>query len=870
VRDYLTSFGEANCDANTQYHFAYSGVNFTTNTSSLPDSGSFAQDYWGYYNGNTAATNITPQLYVFPDNASYPNLERYRYYAVPGYTGTSFVLPGTDRSANASYIAASTLTQMTVPMGGTVSFIYEPNDYYDVSAATTHIGSGIRVKQLVFYDGVNTTANVTKNYTYTDPSTGLSTGQPLSLPQFAFTLPNSGDPATLTFWNTATIRSALNLSSESSGILYGKVKEQQVGGGYSIYQYNNPGTFWQTSALPDWYPTVTDVGAPTVSGSCPIYYAKNSTYGYPFPPNMNYEFERGYLSSVTQYNDAGVQVGQTTYTYQRSYSIPIKIPGFLYETAGSATYYAKYYLNLATSELTSTTKQYINDVGNTTNDPTKQTLSTVNYYYQSPNHKLVTKIENVNTDGTINRLYFQYAKDYSTSTAVDSTSAALKGLVSLNQNYPIEKYWTITKSGTESTVAAELFTYGHLLPSIAPTQYIPKAKFNFISGVGVSNFAFSSISGSGTFQKYAGYNTTANYTAYHPNGVLMTSDDNYKNSKTDLIEDDLLTPVATFTNAAATEVGYCGFETTGSEYNWAVANPATATATARTGLYCQGLNTSTVISKTLNLKASANYYFFSCWLSGATAGTLTVKLLNSGGSQFNSTPVSFAATASNQWQYYEVKIPTAGITSSFSISVQSSVAGNIDDLLFYPEYTEVKTVTRNINTGLKTSETNTNGVAQYYSYDNLNRLQFVYDQDKNIVLKKTYANPNAMATYASANFTYTPTTISVNQAVSFTGPANTTCESGTYYAWNFGDGTTLPATLGNYNVHHDFPYSGTFTVTLTTTNSVFGTRQTSQNLVVGGGGNASNKLQTDNDILAMARSTGKYGISTSSSFSTIQ
>ena len=832
VRDYLTSFGEPNCDNTSVYQFAYSGINFSAGTSALPDSASFAQDYWGYYNGNTTATNITPQLYVFPDNASYPNLERYRYYSVPGYTGTSFVLPGTDRSANASYITAGTLTQMTTPIGGTVSFTYEPNDYYDVSAATTHIGGGIRIKQLVFYDGVNSASNVTKNYTYTDPSTGVTTGQPISLPQFAFTAPNAGDPTSATFWNTTTIRNALNTSSESTVILYSKVKEQQAGAGSSLFQFVNPGTFWQTSALPDWSPTIVDVGSPTINNNCVIGYAKNSTYNYPFVPNVNYDFERGFLSTVTRYNDAGVQVGQSVYTYQRSYSTPVKIPGFAYETNGVATYYSKYFLELATSELTSTVTNYVNDIGNTTNDPTKQLKSVLNYYYQSANHKLVTKIESVNTDGTTNRQYIQYAKDYAVASAVDGPSTALKGLVSLSQNLPVEKWWTVVKSGTEYTVAAELYKFFQVTPSVPSTLYMPNQRLGFISGTGVTNFGQSSISGSGTFQSYSGYVPTNNYTLYHPNGVLMTSDDTHMNSRTDLIEDDRLTSIASFSNASAGEVGFCGFESTGYEYNWSGGSPGACSVTPRTGKGCGGMTTSTFFTKTFNLHANASYYIFSCWINAAAAGSVTIKLLNSGGTQFNSTSLAFTATGTNQWQYYEAWIPTSGITTSFSINVQSNVTNNIDDMLFYPSNTEATLSTHNIYSGLVTSKTDKNGVAEYYSYDNLNRLQFVYDQDKNIVLKKTYVNTNAISSYASANFSYSPSTVYPNVAMTFTGPSNTTCVPGTYYAWNFGDGTTVPATLNGYTAAHTYTATGTYTVTLNTTNTIFGNKQTSQTITV--------------------------------------
>jgi hypothetical protein len=834
-RDFLQSFGEYNCDPTSWYQFSYTGINFPNYTSTLPDSGSVAQDYWGYYNGGTTAADLAPQLYVFPDNPSYPNLERYRLYPVPSYPGTYFIIGGNDRSANASYITAGTLSQMVTPLGGTVTFTYEPNDYYDVSAGTTHLGEGIRIKQLLFYDGVNPASNVTKNYTYTDPSTGITTGEPIALPQFAFTLPNSGDPGTITFWNTATVRNALNVSKESTVILYGKVKEQQAGAGSSLYQFNNPGTFWQTSASPDWTPTMVDVGAPTTGGTCPIYYVKNSTYNYPFPPNVNYDFERGLLSTVTRYNDAAIQVGQTVYAYQRAYSTPVKIPGFAFETASTAYYYAKYNLYLATSELTSTVTNYVNDLGNTTNDPTKQHVTTSNYYYQSPYHKLATKIESVNTDGSTNRQYIQYAKDYNASTATDGPSTSIKGMISLNQNYPIERYWTVTRGGTELAFAAELDKYGQITPANTPYMYLPVQRLSFASGAGVNNFAFSSINGSGNFVNYPGYIPTVNYTAFDPSGTLMTSDDTHNNRKTNIIEDWNLTPIATITNASATEVGVSCFEGNGTDQFSIIGTGGSINAFGRTGSSSCAMATSTVLSRSLTLHTGAKHYVFSGWLNAATAGTLTVSLLNSGGTQVATAPIAFGVNGIGQWQYYEVKLPTTSVSGNFSVNVQSSVAINIDDVLFYPENSEVTSYSRNIYTGLLMAKTVTNGVAEYYGYDNLLRPQYVYDQDKNIVLKRTYVNTNALATYASANFSFTSGTIYVNNSVTFTGPSNTTCEPGTSYAWNFGDGTTLPATLGAYQVTHAYATAGTYTVTLNTSNSIFGNKQTSQPVTISAG-----------------------------------
>ena len=42
------------------------------------------QDAWGY--PNSSVDGGGPLVYVYPDNPSYPNLERYRLYPISGYT----------------------------------------------------------------------------------------------------------------------------------------------------------------------------------------------------------------------------------------------------------------------------------------------------------------------------------------------------------------------------------------------------------------------------------------------------------------------------------------------------------------------------------------------------------------------------------------------------------------------------------------------------------------------------------------------------------------------------------------------------------------------------------------------------------------
>jgi len=78
---------------------------------------------------------------------------------------------------------------------------------------------------------------MTRTYQYLDPTTGLSSGKPLSLPIYAFTIPYSGSGSALDLWNYSTVRSETDLSSEDESIMYSQVKVAQSGGGSSLYEY---------------------------------------------------------------------------------------------------------------------------------------------------------------------------------------------------------------------------------------------------------------------------------------------------------------------------------------------------------------------------------------------------------------------------------------------------------------------------------------------------------------------------------------------------------------------------------------------------------------------------------------------------------
>jgi YD repeat-containing protein len=96
---------------------------FTYNPTLLPSRMSFAQDYWGFYNGATTNTSILPTV---PFNPTVCHLAG--SYGPYPFTNEGF-LNGLvqNLSPNPSYMTAESLTQIAYPTGGHTIFNFEPN-----------------------------------------------------------------------------------------------------------------------------------------------------------------------------------------------------------------------------------------------------------------------------------------------------------------------------------------------------------------------------------------------------------------------------------------------------------------------------------------------------------------------------------------------------------------------------------------------------------------------------------------------------------------------------------------------------------------------------------------------------------------------
>ncbi|NII83713.1 hypothetical protein [Pedobacter sp. SG908] len=117
---------------------------FNYDPTQLPAKNSFAQDQWGFYNGNLANSSLIPNpvQYLKPELGD----------------------NGNNHSASLPYTRAEVLTQIVYPTGGSANFEYELNTFdnywvpdYDTNTNTASKGCGLRIKSVIHRNEVGTT-----------------------------------------------------------------------------------------------------------------------------------------------------------------------------------------------------------------------------------------------------------------------------------------------------------------------------------------------------------------------------------------------------------------------------------------------------------------------------------------------------------------------------------------------------------------------------------------------------------------------------------------------------------------------------------------------------------------------------------------
>jgi YD repeat-containing protein len=136
----------------------FGSYSFTYDPTALPPYSSFAQDYWGYFNGQHENEWLIP---ADSYTASNGNVQHF---------------PGAIRTPSLPSARAGILTEITYPTGGSTQFEYELHQY---SAPITgnSSGGGLRVRRIINKDGMGGT--IVRRFQY-------SGGSMLSEPKFGY------------------------------------------------------------------------------------------------------------------------------------------------------------------------------------------------------------------------------------------------------------------------------------------------------------------------------------------------------------------------------------------------------------------------------------------------------------------------------------------------------------------------------------------------------------------------------------------------------------------------------------------------------------------------------------------------------------
>jgi hypothetical protein len=656
--------------------------NFNYNPTQLPSKISYAQDFWGYYNGRLTNTSLIPN----PARLKIPGL------------GDN----GNNNSSNLAYAQAGILTSIQYPTGGKTSFEYELNqfdnywapDFNDINNQVSS-GNGLRIHAVNFLNSINEVAkrtiynyyggksitpfNVYRNFTATDIK--LFTSE--NLQSTTYTVHELNGKG---FFSS-------NALGSINGVGYDKVIKTDVtangvdNGRVETLFNNTPDKFYNSSALPDQLgaalPTNKNENFPEngTSRSISIYTKDNK---------LLRKIENSY--STTQ---SGLYYGARIFGYsslffvEKGCLIDFNSPPYWSSVPQSLIgYYPIYDIESVPSSVTTTEYDENNNNITTTN----------NYYYDAFNllNTQSTYTSSAGTPGTASQVVTYYTHPYD-----DQNVAGNQALLQQHRYDEVVKAKkTIIKGATgQSPVFTDYSKVDNEYISIGDKVVKNKTTATlFVDAASIPSIT--------TYNKYDAGN--ANLLEYTDKGITNSMIWDYSGNYL----------VAEIKNATYSNTAYTSFEGTytGDAGNWQLQNNTTVgDATAPTGKKCYTLSAGKTLLK--NGLVSSVQYVVSYWskngsysVAGST-GLITGKTING-------------------WTYYE-----HAVSNTTTVTVSGN--GSIDEVRLYPKGALMDTYTYQPLVGI-TSQCDANNKLTFFEYDPYQRLKLIRDQNKNIIKQYDY------------------------------------------------------------------------------------------------------------------------------------
>ncbi|MDJ1497619.1 RHS repeat protein [Cytophagaceae bacterium DM2B3-1] len=184
--------------------------------------------------------------------------------------------------------------------------------------------------------------------------------------------------------------------------------------------------------------------------------------------------------------------------------------------------------------------------------------------------------------------------------------------------------------------------------------------------------------------------------------------------------------IAQVVNATLDQVAFTSFESDDKgywNYSGTVIKPTAGLVPGKTGNNYYSLSSGAITRSNL----PAGRYIISYW----TIGSSSISTITISGTNLSIIRQKRYAYVGNYTFYEHI------VSLSATGSVTLSGPANVDEVRLHPEIADMITYTYSPLVG-KTSQTDANGRTIYYEYDEFNRLQYIKDQEGNIIKRVTY------------------------------------------------------------------------------------------------------------------------------------
>lgn len=669
------------------------------------------------------------------------------------------------------------LQSVTYPTGGSLTYTYEANQ------PQGQLG-GVRVANVTRYDGISHSNDMVRQYAYVNADEATSSGWGGDNLVFKTTQSATAQACSSTKLNPASaakqfasnyiqhgfvtgqfgFESATALSSTLAGALEGvvvaifvsEIIEALSGSPSTITdtytQYTNVSQ-QAGNTLPWGYARTEVSDQVTINNSLST--TGKTVYEYSYPggsldhpidvpvPSFPSSFKPRYADwvyglpeTITVYDNQSRIVKQTKNVYHfivnniidpnnvssswvatsYLYGCTLVWPGPANETTNIQQ--ESYYPMTGHTELLSTQEILYNSSGQATGN------TTTNFDYDI-NYQLKDQYANNSKGETIKTIYY-HPYDYSQATGgigqMNSSGSNILTPVVSTETY-------ITKSDgnqymTGATATSYQQTYnGDIKPSIT---------YTFQNPVPIASTVLQPFNAANVVRDPSYYQQVSSY-----------SYDNYGNAAQVITGGNRITSslydyfgklqVATVKNASFNDIYYTSFEAEGDKPGATVNTLAVTSSDARTGDSCFNLSDpSTSTSGYFGFNGFNNTlnYIVSFWSKG---GSACISGLQDGSAIYSSCQGTSGwkqGETVNGWTYYEVQVNQID-------QIKVSGSGLIDEFRVYPVGALMSTTTYSPLVG-KTSECGPDNKVIYYQYDELGRLQYILDDQKNIVRKYDY------------------------------------------------------------------------------------------------------------------------------------